>query len=150
MRRLIEDAEYQVFKAVWPQRPYWSFFGNYTAIAAWQTVVVPRLHNCFITTAEEWWALAMTSTAANYVGGELARSMAFHAAENSKSLVSTSYQGFDQGNIAQILVGGIKLCRHSVLCYANDHLQVTLLDAIDKVLGLEHMRGRNGDGPYLV
>lgn len=97
MRRLIEESEYQTFKAVWPQRPYWSFFGNHAAIAAWQTVVVPRLYDCFITTAEEWWALAVTSAAAEYVGGELARCMAFHAAENSKYLINSTYQ---EGNFA--------------------------------------------------
>lgn len=92
MHRLIEEGDLQTFQAVWPRRPYWSFFGNHSAIAAWQTVVVPRLYDCFIATADEWWALALTSAAAEYVGGELARSMAFHAAENSKYLINSSYQ----------------------------------------------------------
>jgi hypothetical protein len=91
MHRLIDEQNYQAFRGVWPERPYWSFLGNHTAMAAWQSVIVPRLYDCFASTTQEWWALTLTSSASAYVGGELARSMAFHAAENSRHFVHTAY-----------------------------------------------------------
>ena len=64
--------------------------------------------------------------------------------------IPASHQGFDQGNVSRLSVGGIELCRNVVFTDADDELQICFFDAIKEVFGFQHMGGRDGDCAELV